>query len=228
MEPGSGLKVVKVRHHNEHTYASVATSDAKTKDSHTSKSVSVKFGEATVDRTGNTESALMASSTMEGANSIEAVMEPLQTVSKYSWLLFIPALDSQPQFWICVLRKTYTSKFYIAANVDTTGNTESSLMASSRIEGANSIQVVKETLQSVSKYFWLLFVPNLDSQHQFWKSVLGKYVNFRMFNNLVSKFGFYIDNSLIHMTMTSSKYFNINLLVLFFSSKYLLLYNETD
>ena len=43
----------------------------------------MEFGEATVDRTGNTESALMASSTMEGANSIEAVMEPLLTVSKY-------------------------------------------------------------------------------------------------------------------------------------------------
>ena len=44
----------------------------------------MEFGEATVDRTGNTESALMASSTMEGSNSIEVVMEPLQTVSKYS------------------------------------------------------------------------------------------------------------------------------------------------
>ena len=67
----------------------------------------MEFGEATVDRTGNTESALMASSTMEGANSIEAVMEPLQTVRKYSWLLFIPTLDSQPQFWIGVLCQQY-------------------------------------------------------------------------------------------------------------------------
>ena len=41
LEPGSGVKVVKVRPHNAHTYASVATSDAKTKDGHTSKSVSV-------------------------------------------------------------------------------------------------------------------------------------------------------------------------------------------
>ena len=38
---------------------------------------------ATVD-TGTTESSLMASSSIEGGNSIKAVMEPLETVSKYS------------------------------------------------------------------------------------------------------------------------------------------------
>ena len=43
----------------------------------------MEFGEAT---------------SMEGANSIKAVMEPLITVCKYSWLLFIPTLDSQHQF----------------------------------------------------------------------------------------------------------------------------------
>ena len=43
----------------------------------------MELGEATVERTGNTESsASMASK--EGANSIKAVMEPLETVSKYS------------------------------------------------------------------------------------------------------------------------------------------------
>ena len=40
-EPGSGVKMVKVRHHNAHNYASVATEDNKTEDSHTSKSVLV-------------------------------------------------------------------------------------------------------------------------------------------------------------------------------------------
>ena len=40
--------------------------------------------EATVDRTGNTESSLMASSPIRCVNSIKEVMEPLQTVSKYS------------------------------------------------------------------------------------------------------------------------------------------------
>ena len=45
----------------------------------------MELGEATVERTGNTESsASMASSAKEGANSIKAVMEPLETVSKYS------------------------------------------------------------------------------------------------------------------------------------------------
>ena len=115
------------------------------------------------------------------------------------------------------------------ATVDRTGNTESALMASSTIEGGNSIKAVLESLQTVGKYSWLLFIPTLDSQHQFWKSVQGKYVNFRMFNNLVSKVGFYIDNSLIHMAMTISKYFNvkdINLLVLkdrFYIRKYVIL-----
>ena len=54
-----------------------------------------------VDRTGNTESSLMASPPIEGANSIKSVMEPSQAVDvgKYSWLLSIPTLDSQPKFW---------------------------------------------------------------------------------------------------------------------------------
>ena len=39
---------------------------------------------ATEDRTGNTESSLMASPPIEGGNSIKEVMEPSQAVGKYS------------------------------------------------------------------------------------------------------------------------------------------------
>ena len=111
---------------------------------------------------------------------------------------------------------------YIAATEDRTGNTESSLMASSPIECVNSIKEVMEPLQTVSKYSWSLFIPTLDSQHKFWKSVQSKYVNCRMFNHLIYKVGFHFDNSLVHMTMTIVKSFNvkeIDLLVRFFSLK---------
>ena len=59
--------------------------------------------------------------------------------------------------------------FYIAANVDITGNTESSLVASSPIGCVNSIKDVMEPLKTVSKYSWLLSIPTLDFQPQFGK-----------------------------------------------------------
>ena len=83
-----------------------------------------------MDRTGNTESALIASSTIEGGNSIKSVMDPEDGILK---------LDEQ------------TGMLYIAATVDRTGNTESSLIASSPIECVNSIKVAMEPLQIVSK-----------------------------------------------------------------------------
>ena len=83
-----------------------------------------------MDRTGNTESSLMASSLIEGGNSIKSVMDPEDGILK---------LDEQ------------TGMLYIAATVDRTGNTESSLIASSPIECVNSIKVAMEPLQIVSK-----------------------------------------------------------------------------
>ena len=84
-----------------------------------------------MDRTGNTESSLMASSLIEGGNSIKSVMDPEDGILK---------LDEQ------------TGMLYIAATVDRTGNTESALIASSTIEGGNSINAVLDSLQTVSKY----------------------------------------------------------------------------
>ena len=53
----------------------------------------------------------------------------------------------------------YHHIFFIAATVDI-GNTESALMASSPIEGANSIKAATGSLESVietdGKYSWLL------------------------------------------------------------------------
>ena len=66
-----------------------------------------------------------------------------------------------------ITKEKLTPHFFIAVTVDTK-NTESSLMASSPIEGGNSIKAVMKPLQTVGKYSWLLFIPTLDSQHQFW------------------------------------------------------------
>ena len=84
-----------------------------------------------MDRTGNTESSLMASSPIKGENSIKAVFEPEDGILK---------LDKK------------TGMLYIAATVDRTGSTESSLIASSPIKGENLIKVVMESLQTASKY----------------------------------------------------------------------------